>query len=57
MGWVKRLVDHVAAHALDRGLIEYTAREIARVRVGEEGQEGVRAFIERRRPAWLGGGE
>jgi len=49
----KRLVDHVAAHHLDQGLIEHTAREIARARVGAEGQEGVRAFIERRRPAWL----
>jgi methylglutaconyl-CoA hydratase len=49
----KRLVDHVAAHKLDHGLIEYTAREIARTRVGAEGQEGVRAFIERRRPAWI----
>ena len=49
----KRLVDHVAAHALDRGLIEYTAREIARARVSAEGQEGVRAFIEQRRPSWL----
>ena len=49
----KRLVDHVAAHKLDHALIEYTAREIARARVGAEGQEGVRAFIERRRPTWL----
>ena len=49
----KRLVDHVAAHKLDHGLIDHTAREIARARVGAEGQEGVRAFIERRRPAWL----
>jgi methylglutaconyl-CoA hydratase len=52
----KRLVDHVAAHALDHGLIDYTAREIAKVRVGPEGQEGVRAFFERRRPAWIGEG-
>ena len=49
----KRLVDHVAAHKLDQGLIEYTAREIARARVGPEGQEGVKAFFERRRPAWI----
>jgi methylglutaconyl-CoA hydratase len=49
----KRLVDHVAAHKLDRGLIDYTAREIARVRVGPEGQEGLRAFVERRRPTWI----
>ena len=52
----KQLVDHVAAHHLDHGLIEHTAREIARARVSPEGQEGVRAFIERRRPAWLGEG-
>jgi methylglutaconyl-CoA hydratase len=49
----KRLVDHIAAHKLDQGLIEYTAREIARARVGPEGQEGVKAFFERRRPAWI----
>ncbi len=49
----KRLVDHVAAHHLDHGLIEHTAREIARARTSPEGQEGVRAFLERRRPAWL----
>ena len=30
----------------------HTARVIARQRVGEEAQEGFRAFTERRRPAW-----
>ncbi|HMP62491.1 MAG TPA: enoyl-CoA hydratase/isomerase family protein, partial [Phenylobacterium sp.] len=29
-----------------------TARAIARIRVSEEGQEGVRAFLERRKPRW-----
>ena len=28
------------------------ARLIARLRVGAEGQEGMRAFLERRKPAW-----
>jgi methylglutaconyl-CoA hydratase len=32
-----------------------TARRIAAARVGEEGQEGVRAFLERRKPAWANG--
>ena len=32
--------------------MEETARLIARVRVGPEGQEGVRAFLERRAPGW-----
>ena len=48
----KRLVDDVAGKPIDRGLMEETARRIARARVGEEGQDGVRAFLERRKPAW-----
>jgi methylglutaconyl-CoA hydratase len=32
---------------------EEAARTAARLRTGEEGQEGLRAFLERRRPAWL----
>jgi methylglutaconyl-CoA hydratase len=31
----------------------HTARVIARQRVSEEAQEGFRAFVERRRPAWV----
>jgi len=48
----KRLVDDVAGRAIDRDLMELTAHRIAAARVGEEGQEGVRAFLERRKPAW-----
>ena len=32
---------------------EETARRIARARVSEEGQEGVRAFLEKRKPSWF----
>jgi methylglutaconyl-CoA hydratase len=35
----------------------HTARVIARQRVSPEAQEGFRAFIEKRRPAWTGGDE
>lgn len=31
----------------------YTAETIARLRVSEEGQEGLRAFLEKRKPAWM----
>ncbi|MEO7118586.1 MAG: enoyl-CoA hydratase-related protein, partial [Candidatus Limnocylindrales bacterium] len=31
----------------------HTARRIAGQRVGDEGQEGLEAFLERRKPAWL----
>lgn len=48
----KRLVDDVAGRVIDRDLMELTAHRIAAARVGDEGQEGVRAFLERRRPLW-----
>ena len=52
MGDAKRLVHHVADHKLDNSLMEETAKRIARARVSEEGQEGVRAFLEKRKPLW-----
>jgi methylglutaconyl-CoA hydratase len=48
----KRLVADIAGRELDHALMDDTARRIARVRVSEEGQEGVRAFLERRAPPW-----
>ena len=48
----KRLVEDVAFKAIDHGLMEETARRIARARVSEEGQEGVRAFLEKRKASW-----
>lgn len=52
VGDAKRLVHHVAHHRIDGGLMEDTARRIARARVSPEGQEGVRAFLEKRKPGW-----
>lgn len=52
MGEAKRLVHDVAGHKLDHALMEETAKRIARARVGDEGQEGVRAFLEKRKPRW-----
>ena len=48
----KKLVDHVAGREIDHGLMAETARAIAAARMGEEGREGVRAFLERRKPGW-----
>jgi methylglutaconyl-CoA hydratase len=53
VGESKRLVAHVAGRVIDHNLMADTAHRIARVRVGPEGQEGVRAFLARRRPAWM----
>lgn len=48
----KRLVDEVFGRPINRDLMELTAHRIASVRVGDEGQEGVRAFLDRRKPRW-----
>ena len=48
----KTLVEDVAFQEIDHGLMEETAKRIARARVSEEGQEGVRAFLEKKKPSW-----
>jgi methylglutaconyl-CoA hydratase len=48
----KRLVEHVAGRKIDHGVLADTAHWIARVRVNPEAQEGVAAFLERRRAVW-----
>lgn len=48
----KRLVAEVAGREIDHDLMDLTAHRIAAIRVGAEGQEGVRAFLERRKPDW-----
>lgn len=53
----KDLVFAVADRPVDDSLVEETAQRIARIRVGAEGQEGLSAFFEKRRPAWVLGEE
>jgi len=48
----KKLVDEVAFKPIDHGLMTHTARRIAAQRVGDEGQEGVRAFLDGRKATW-----
>lgn len=48
----KQLASDVFAREIDHDLLEMTAKRIAAARVGEEGQEGVRAFLDRRKPNW-----
>ncbi|MGX1693052.1 enoyl-CoA hydratase-related protein [Brevundimonas naejangsanensis] len=52
MGDAKRLVNDVAGEDIDNRLLEETAKRIARARVSAEGQEGVRAFLDKRAPSW-----
>jgi methylglutaconyl-CoA hydratase len=50
----KRLVRDVAGVPLTDALIADTAERIADIRSSDEGKEGVRAFLEKRKPGWLG---
>lgn len=52
MGQAKQLVHDLAGKEIDHGVMEETARRIARARVSAEGQEGVRAFLDKRKPSW-----
>lgn len=51
----KQLVFKIAGHNADSQKItdEYTARLIASLRVSGEGQEGLAAFLEKRKPDWI----
>lgn len=48
----KQLVRHVAGQSLDSNLRQHTTDLIARIRVSTEGQEGLTAFLEKRKPDW-----
>jgi len=49
----KKLVRDVAGAPLNAGLIADTAERIAVIRASDEGREGVRSFLEKRKPGWL----
>jgi methylglutaconyl-CoA hydratase len=48
----KMLIRAIAGRPFSAALIEDTVERIARVRVSPEGQEGLAAFLEKRRPRW-----
>lgn len=49
----KRLVREVAGQPLSDALIADTAERIAAIRASDEGREGVKSFLEKRKPGWL----
>lgn len=49
----KALIAAVADRAIDAAVIEDTAQRITRVRASAEGREGIGAFLEKRKPAWI----
>ncbi len=51
----KTLLDEVVGQEIDDDLMALTARTIAERRATEEGQEGLAAFLEKRKPSWVRG--
>lgn len=51
----KDLIAAVAGAPITRELVEDTCVRIAHIRVSEEGQEGLKAFLEKRAPGWIAG--
>ena len=49
----KKLVLNVAGREVDEALIAETVAGIADIRASAEGKEGVQAFLQKRKPAWL----
>ena len=49
----KRLVREVGGQEISAALIASTVKDIAEIRASEEGREGVRSFLEKRKPSWL----
>jgi len=49
----KELIRAIANRPVTSELIQDTADRIARIRSSPEGREGVSAFLEKRRPAWI----
>jgi methylglutaconyl-CoA hydratase len=49
----KELIRAVAGRPIHSELIQDTAERIAKIRSSPEGREGVSAFLEKRRPAWV----
>jgi methylglutaconyl-CoA hydratase len=49
----KDLIRAVTGRPADESLLQDTARRIARIRVSPEGREGIEAFLDKRKPAWV----
>jgi methylglutaconyl-CoA hydratase len=50
----KTLIADVAGREIDDALIAKTVQGIADIRASGEGREGVQAFLQKRKPSWLG---
>ena len=49
----KRLVHDMTAQPLTAALVDDTVARIADIRASDQGREGVKSFLEKRKPSWL----
>jgi methylglutaconyl-CoA hydratase len=49
----KELIRNVGSRPINKDVREHTIKAIAEIRVSDEGQEGLSAFLEKRPAAWL----
>lgn len=54
VGAAKKLVLDIIQRPVDQEVVQDTVERIADIRVSDEGQEGLNAFLEKRTPAWRG---
>ncbi|OZG73383.1 gamma-carboxygeranoyl-CoA hydratase [Hahella sp. CCB-MM4] len=53
----KQLLNMIQNHPIGEQTLVYTSELIAELRVSEEGQEGLKAFLEKRSPQWAHAGD
>jgi len=49
---INSLLKELSPHPITELIVEKTVQRIASIRVSPEGQEGLKAFLEKRKPAW-----
>jgi methylglutaconyl-CoA hydratase len=49
----KRLIREVSGKPVSDALLDDTAQRIAQIRASDEGREGVKSFLEKRKPNWV----
>ena len=49
----KKLISDISGKPIDQAVIDYTCDLIAGIRVSNQGQEGLNAFLEKRKPQWI----
>jgi methylglutaconyl-CoA hydratase len=49
----KDLIRAIANRTVDEDVVQDTATRIAGIRASKEGREGIRSFLEKRKPSWV----